>query len=101
MFLMISSFILLLIPKVRNNLKVLPYICGALFFGIWIDKGMGLLLPGFSPSPIGEFSEYYPTTLEIFITAGNWAIGFIVLTLLMKGAVGVLLGEVRYGKSNQ
>ncbi|HEC16605.1 MAG TPA: polysulfide reductase [Sedimenticola sp.] len=98
---MVASFILLLIPKVRRNLKVLPYICAMLFLGIWIDKGMGLLLPGFSPSPIGELSEYYPTTLEIFITAGNWALGFIVLTLLMKGAVGVILGEVKYGRSGQ
>ena len=99
-FLMVTSFILLLSP-LRKNLKVLPYICIMLFVGIWIDKGMGLLLPGFSPSPIGEFSEYYPTMLEIFVTAGNWAIGFIVLTLLMKGAVGVLLGKVKYSQPDR
>ncbi len=72
-----------------------------LFVGIWIDKGMGLLLPGMSPSPIGEITEYYPTWLEIFVVAGNYAIGFLVLTLLMKGAVGVLLGDVKYDPSKE
>jgi molybdopterin-containing oxidoreductase family membrane subunit len=96
--LMVVSFGLLLSP-LRKNFKVLPWICVMLFAGIWIDKGMGLLLPGFSPSPIGELSEYSPTMLELFVVLGNWAIGFLVLTLLMKGAVGVILGDVKYGQS--
>jgi hypothetical protein len=29
---------------------------------------------------------------------GNWAIGFIVLTVLLKGAIGTLLGDIRYAK---
>ncbi|MFC1684555.1 sulfate reduction electron transfer complex DsrMKJOP subunit DsrP [Pseudomonadota bacterium] len=97
-FLMVVSFGLLLSP-LRKNFTVLPIICVMLFVGIWIDKGMGLLLPGMSPSPIGEVTEYYPTWLEIFVVAGNYAIGFLVLTLLMKGAVGVVLGDVKYGQS--
>jgi len=99
--LMVGSFILLLIPKVRKNLAILPFICVALFVGIWIDKGMGLMLPGVIPTPIGEFSQYAPTFLELMIVIGVWAIGFFVLTVLIKGATGVLLGEVKHpGKSD-
>lgn len=94
--LMVVSFILLLIPKVRKNYNILPIICVALFAGIWIDKGLALVLPGMIPSPIGEFSEYTPTWIEIFNTAGNWAIGFIIFTLLAKGAIGIMIGEVRH-----
>jgi molybdopterin-containing oxidoreductase family membrane subunit len=94
--LMAGSFILLLIPKVRKNLKILPFICVALFVGIWIDKGMGLMLPGVIPTPVGEFSEYVPSMIELMVILGVWAIGFFVLTILMKGATGILLGEVRY-----
>jgi len=93
---MIVSFILLLIPSVRTNYKVLPYICVALFIGIWVEKGMALLLPGFTPSPIGEFSEYYPTAIEAYICLGNWAIGIMLFTILLKGAVGVVLGELKF-----
>jgi len=93
---MIVPFILLLIPSIRKDYTKLPIICAVAFFGIWVEKGMGLLIPGSIPSPIGEFTEYYPTMIEIFNCLGNWAIGFIVLTLLLKGAIGVLLGEVKY-----
>jgi molybdopterin-containing oxidoreductase family membrane subunit len=96
MFLMIGSFILLLIPSLRKNLVVLPFLCAATFVGIWIEKGMGLMLPGLIPTPIGEFTEYMPSHIEIMVVAGVWAIGFFLLTFLLKGAVAVLLGQVRY-----
>ena len=94
--LMTGSFILLLIPKVRKNHNILPFICVALFVGIWIEKGMGLMLPGMIPSPVGEFSEYGPSGIELMISFGNWAIGLGVFTLLLKGAIGIMLGEVKY-----
>ncbi len=93
---LIGSFILLLIPGIRKDHKKLPYICAVVFAGIWVEKGMGLLIPGSIPTPIGEFTQYSPTLIEIFNCLGNWAIGFIVLTLLLKGAIGILLGEVKY-----
>ena len=96
MALMIGSFILLLIPRVRKNLLLLPFICLAVFVGIYIEKGMALMIPGVIPTPIGEFAEYFPTHIEFMIVGGVWAIGFFVLTVLIKGAVGVLLGDVRY-----
>jgi len=97
--LMVSSFILLLIPRIRKNLTFLPFICVALFIGIWIEKGMGLMLPGVIPTPIGEFAEYTPTMIEYMVVIGVWAIGFFLLTVLIKGAVGILLGDVRYRES--
>jgi Ni/Fe-hydrogenase subunit HybB-like protein len=75
--LMISSFVLFLIPAVRNNTKLLPIPCVMAFAGIWIEKGMGLIVPGFIPSPIGEVTEYYPTFVEWLLTLGIWAFGFL------------------------
>jgi molybdopterin-containing oxidoreductase family membrane subunit len=93
---LIGSFILLLIPSIRKDFKKLPYICAVVFAGIWVEKGMGLVIPGSIPTPIGEFTQYSPTLIEIGNCLGNWAIGFIVLTFLLKGAIGILLGEVKY-----
>ena len=101
MGLMIGSFILLLIPRVRKNLVILPFICVAAFVGIWIEKGMGLMLPGLIPTPVGEFSEYMPSQIELMVVAGVWAIGLFLLTFMLKGAVGVLLGDVRYQEKGQ
>jgi molybdopterin-containing oxidoreductase family membrane subunit len=95
---MVTAFILLLIPSIRKDYKKLPFICTLTFLGIWVEKGMGLLIPGSIPTPIGEYAEYSPTFLEIFNSLGNWAIGFIVLTILLKGAIGILLGDIKYAK---
>lgn len=95
--LMVSGFIILLNPRMRKDTKFyLPLACVLTFAGIWIDKGMGLVLPGFIPSPIGEYAEYMPSYIEIINTLGNWAAGLFLFTLLAKGAVGVLTGEVRH-----
>jgi Ni/Fe-hydrogenase subunit HybB-like protein len=95
-FLMLTSFVLFLIPSVRTNYKLLPILCVMTFTGIWIEKGMGLIVPGFIPSPIGEVTEYYPTFVEVLMTLGIWAFGFFILTILLKGAIGILQGDIKY-----
>ena len=92
---MIVAFVMFLIPSVRTNYKLLPIACVLAFVGIWIEKGMGLIVPGFVPTPIGEVTEYYPTLIEVIMTLGNWAIGFFILTILLKGAIGILVGDVK------
>ena len=96
LIMIIAAFIMLLIPSIRKDYGKVQIAAVLAFFGIWIEKGMGLLIPGSIPTPIGEFSEYFPTFLEIFNSLGNWAIGFIVMTVLLKGAIGVLLGDIKY-----
>ncbi len=97
--LMVGAFILFLIPAVRNNMKLLSIACAMAFAGIWIEKGMGLIVPGFIPTPIGEVTEYHPTLLEWVMTAGIWAFGFFILTILLKGAIGILNGDIKLAKS--
>jgi molybdopterin-containing oxidoreductase family membrane subunit len=96
---MLIAFVMFLIPSVRTNYKLLPIACVLAFVGIWIEKGMGLIVPGFIPTPIGEVTEYYPTFIEVVMSVGNWAIGFFILTILLKGAIGILMGEVTYAGS--
>jgi molybdopterin-containing oxidoreductase family membrane subunit len=95
----IAAFLILLVPRLRKNYYILPFACLLAFGGIWVEKGMGLLIPGYLPTPIGEFGRYIPSTLEILVTLGNWAVGFLILTILLKGAIGVLLGDIKYGKA--
>jgi molybdopterin-containing oxidoreductase family membrane subunit len=95
--LMIAAFVMFLMPAFRNDMKRLPIPCVMAFAGIWIEKGMGLIVPGFIPSPIGEVTEYFPTFVEWLMTLGIWAFGFFILTILLKGAIGILLGDIRFG----
>ena len=87
--LMIVGIILTVNPNTRKNEGVLAVACVAIFAGTWIDKGLGMIAGGFTPSPLHEINEYIPSIPEILIALGVWALGFLVLTALYKIAVGV------------
>ncbi|MBF0475634.1 MAG: menaquinol oxidoreductase, partial [Deltaproteobacteria bacterium] len=59
------------------------------FLGTWIDKGMGMIAGGFTPSPLEHVTEYVPSAPELLITLGVWATGFLILTILYKVAISV------------
>lgn len=90
----------LTIHPIRRNLKLLFPVCGSLFIAIWIEKGMGLIVPGFIPSPLGEIVEYAPTWIEIAVTLGIWAMGVFIFTVLVRIAIPIELGDLRYRVSN-
>lgn len=91
MILMGGSALVLLSGRLRRREGVLAVTCVAIFVGVWIDKGLGLVIPGFIPSPLGELIEYSPTFPEVLITAGVWAVGFLMITLLYRIAISVKL----------
>ena len=85
----------LMIHPIRHNHRWLMLACAVLFIGIWVEKGIGLVVPGFVPSPLGEIVEYTPSLVELGVTAGVWALGMFVLTVLVRVALPIELGEVR------
>jgi molybdopterin-containing oxidoreductase family membrane subunit len=95
--LMVVSFVMFFMPSFRNDFVKLQIPCVMAFVGIWIEKGMGLIVPGYIPTPIGEVTEYHPSFVEWMLVLGIWAFGFFILTILLKGAIGILLGEIKYG----
>lgn len=72
------ALIILMIHPLRNNIKYLTIACVLGFVGIWLEKGMGLVVPGFIPTALGEVFEYTPTALEINVGLGIWAFGILV-----------------------
>jgi molybdopterin-containing oxidoreductase family membrane subunit len=77
----------------RRNWITLNIGCLATYAGVYIEKGMGLIIPGLTPDALGEIYEYYPTTTEVRVAAGIFAIGFLLFTLMLKVAVPISLGE--------
>ncbi len=94
----IIAFILLLLPKTRENFLTLNMGCVFLIMGVYIEKGMGLVIPGFVPDTLGEIYEYIPTMQEIVVTVGIWAAGALMYTLLLKFTIPVYTGKVRFWK---
>lgn len=94
----VIATIILTFHKLRNNLKVLYVACALLFIGIWIEKGFGLIVPGFIPGPWGKIAEYFPTAIEIGVTIGIWAMGAFIFSMLARTGIAIETGEIKYKK---
>jgi molybdopterin-containing oxidoreductase family membrane subunit len=93
-FNVLATLILTIHPLRRDHRWLLPA-CLILFVAIWVEKGMGLVIPGFVPSSLGEIVEYTPTWVEVAVTAGIWAMGLFALTVLVRVALPIELGHAR------
>lgn len=80
----VVAAMLLLCPKVFEHPRMLNTACVLAFVGIWIEKGMGMVIPGFVPSTLHEMVEYLPSVVEWKIMAGIWALGLMIYTLSLK-----------------
>lgn len=85
----VVSLAMLIPPKLRNNQKLLPWALAILVAATWIDKGLGLLIGGFTPNPFGTVTPYWPTGLELMISAMVYATGALIVTVLFKIATSV------------
>jgi molybdopterin-containing oxidoreductase family membrane subunit len=87
------SMAMLVLP-LSKSLKYLNIACVLAIVGIWIEKGMGLVIPGFIPTPLGEIVEYSPSLNETLICLGIWAFGLLCYTVFLRMAIPILQGRL-------
>jgi molybdopterin-containing oxidoreductase family membrane subunit len=85
------AFLLFLIPATRRHWVTLNLGCLLIFSGVYIEKGMGLVIPGLTPDTLGEIYQYFPTGTEFGVAAGVFGVGGLVFTLLVKIATPIMV----------
>ena len=55
---------------------------------------MGLVIPGFIPTPLGAIVEYTPSLNETLVCFGIWAFGLLCYTVFLRMAVPILQGRL-------
>ncbi len=90
-----TAMLVFVVPKWRAKSGLVRWASVLCIVGIWIEKGMGLVIPGFIPSPLGDLVEYTPSTVEILVSLGIWAFGTFLFSALAKVAVAIQKGEIR------
>ncbi len=86
----IIAFLLFLIPATRKNIVTLNIGALLIYFGVYIEKGIALLIPGFTPDVLGQIYVYRPSMTEIRTSVAIFSIGFLIFTLLTKVAVAIV-----------
>lgn len=94
------ALIILYLPFTKS-LRFLNIACVCMVIGIWIEKGMGLVVPAFIPSPLGEIVEYQPTLNETLVCFGIWAFGLLLYTIFVRISVPVLTGRLTENNTYQ
>ena len=91
---LVLTALLILMTKLRYSNKMLIFAYAFIVIGIWIEKGLGFLIPAFIPSTIGDFIQYVPTLNEILIVMGVWATGLLIYSILLKISLPIINGKV-------
>ena len=86
----IIAFFLFLIPVTRRNIVTLNIGAILIYFGVYIEKGIALLIPGFTPDVLGQIYVYRPSLTELRVTVAIFSIGFLIFTLMTKVAVAII-----------
>jgi len=90
----VAALVVVAAPKLRTRPAWLYSACIGAAVGIWVEKGMGLIVPGFVPSPFGEIVEYAPSATEMFVTIGIWSFGALLFTAMARVATAILTGRL-------
>lgn len=88
----VTAFLLFLVPATRRRMVTLNLGCLLIYTGVYIEKGLALVIPGMTPDTLGEIYDYVPTFTEIRVGAGIFAVGFLVFSVLCKAAVPIIQG---------
>ncbi len=93
--------LLILVLPVSRSARGMNVACVAMVAGLWLDKTMLFVIPGFVPTPLGEIVEYSPTWNETIVCLGIWAFGLLVYSILVRITVPVLSGRLTAGRSTE
>ena len=89
----IGAFLLFLLPATRKNPLTMNAGCLMIYTSVYIEKGIALIIPGYTPDTLGQIYEYVPSATEIRISMAVFGIGFLLFTLMVKVAVAALFGR--------
>jgi len=93
----VTAFFLFLVPATRRNVVTLNIGCVLILVGVYVEKGMGLVVPGFTPSTLGEIYEYQPSSTEVVVGIGVFGVGALIFTVLAR--IAITLMHIRAGEA--
>jgi len=87
------AFILFLIPTTRKNFTTLNIGAVLIYASVYVEKGIALIIPGFTPDVLGQIYVYTPSMTEIRTAAMIFSIGFLLFTFSVKVAIAIVFED--------
>jgi len=95
------AFVLFLIPKTRKNFLTLNIGAVMIYASVYVEKGIALIIPGFTPDVLGQIYVYTPSMTEIRTATMIFSIGSLLFTFLVKIAIAIVFEDYNIDVLNQ
>lgn len=89
------AFLLFLIPKTRKNFVTLNIGAVLIYSSVYIEKGITLIIPGFTPDVLGQIYVYSPSITEIRTAVMIFSLGALLFTFMVKIAIAIIFEGYR------
>jgi len=87
------AFVLFLIPKTRKNFLTLNIGAVLIYGSVYVEKGIALIIPAFTPDVLGQIYIYTPSWTEIRTAVMVFSLGFLLFTFLSKIAIAIIFED--------
>jgi Ni/Fe-hydrogenase subunit HybB-like protein len=87
------AFLLFLIPYTRKNYLTLNIGAVLIYMSVYIEKGIALIVPGFTPDSLGQIYVYTPSLTEVRTAVMIFSSGFLLFTFLSKIAIAIVFED--------
>jgi Ni/Fe-hydrogenase subunit HybB-like protein len=87
------AFALFLIPRTRKNFLTLNIGAVLIYASVYIEKGIALIVPGFTPDTLGQIYVYTPSMTEIRTAVMIFSAGFLLFTFLSKVVIAIVFED--------
>lgn len=95
-----TAFILFLIPSTRKNFLTLNIGTVLIYMSVYIEKGIALIVPGFTPDSLGQMYIYTPSFTEIRTAVMIFSGGFLLFTFLSKITIAIVFEDYNINDLN-
>jgi Ni/Fe-hydrogenase subunit HybB-like protein len=90
-----TAFVLFLIPKTRKNFTTLNIGAILIYGSVYVEKGIALIIPAFTPDILGQIYVYTPSMTEIKTAVMIFSLGFLLFTFLSKISIAIVFEDYK------
>jgi Ni/Fe-hydrogenase subunit HybB-like protein len=94
------AFVLFLIPSTRKNFLTLNIGAVLIYGSVYVEKGIALIIPAFTPDVLGQIYVYTPSMVEIRTAVMIFSIGFLLFTFVSKIAISIVFDDYNIDSLN-
>lgn len=86
----VVAFLIFLIPATRKNFITMNIGAFLIYVSVYVEKGIALIIPGYTPDTLGQIYVYTPSMAELRVACAIFGTGFLIFTLMVRVAIFLL-----------